>query len=442
MKKRNFFNLAVVFFLIIALTAPAFANFARPGHAALAVVLSDKTTGDIIFAENEHTPLHPASTTKVMTALLAVEALDRGDISIADLLTVTPAALADMVPAGSNIGLEVGEQMSFEALLFSIMLESANDASNVLAEYLGGTISGFIEMMNERAVQLGARNTNFMNPHGLTQDGHVSTAYDIFRISQYAIQNPRFVELYSWQERPHAATNMRAAGFFTSTNQLTNPESPYYFSGASGVKTGFTSASGHSLISTATRSDISLMAVVMGVAPNQEGVTHFTESALLYNWVFENFTHQELFPAGHEITSVPIALGSDTATIGLLLDRSASALVHIGTDPSTDMQQEITLFSEEAGEPLTAPIQQGDILGELLLHAEGRTFAPIPLIASESVSISRLSYFQSEFENTFSSLWVRLVIVALLILVTLYIVYTIRFNMRKRRQRRARLRRR
>ncbi|MCL2842288.1 MAG: D-alanyl-D-alanine carboxypeptidase [Oscillospiraceae bacterium] len=443
MKKRHFFTTILVFILIVTLTAASFAYSPGPGYEALAVLVADMESGDILYASNEHTPVHPASTTKIMTALLAVEALDRGEVAIHDILTTSETALYDMVPAGSSIELEVGEEMSFESLLYAAMLVSANDASNVIAEHLGGTIDGFVRMMNERAYELGAVNTTFRNPHGLTEDGHITTAYDMFRISEFANRNPRFVELYSQQERPHAATNMRPAGFFRSTNFMTDPESPHYFPGADGIKTGFTSAAGFALVSTATRGDVSLMAVVMGVpAEDEYERTHFTESALVYDWAFATFSYEELLSVTYEAIRIPVEFGEGTESVGLRPLDSITALVRTGTVLEDSLIKEITIFNDEANDPLVAPINRGEALGEMVLHFEDRTFGPIPLVAAENVSLSRAAYMENELMDTLSNPWVLGVAGVLALLLLLYIAYVIRYSIIKRRRRKARMGRR
>ncbi|MCL2562670.1 MAG: D-alanyl-D-alanine carboxypeptidase [Oscillospiraceae bacterium] len=439
MKKRHIFTLFTIFLLITGLVGSAIAlPVSRPSvEAADAIVLADLNTGDIIFAQNEHNPIHPASTTKIMTALLAVEALERGDVNINDMVATSETALADMIEAGSAIGLEVGEEMTFEALLFASMLISANDATNVIAEHIAGSIDNFVQMMNDRARELGALNTTFRNPHGLTQDGHMTTAYDIFRISYFAVSLPRFADLYSMQERPFRATNERPAGIFTSTNRLTDPDADGYYPGASGVKTGFTQAAGMCLVSTATRDDISLLAVVMGVPTGIDGVNHFTETAALYDWAFENLTYTELLPATLEITRIPISLGDGRETIGLRPANAVNALVFEGMSLQ-DARQEVTLFYDDDN-PLIAPVNQGDILGEITLHYGDRTFGPIPLVAAENVALSRTAYMRQELESTLGNIWVLVVIVVLVLLVLLYIVYAVNHAAKKRKKRRERM---
>jgi len=410
-----------------------------PDHQARAVVLADAVTGDIIYARNEQEQLHPASITKIMTALLVVEALDRGDVNINDVLTTSETALAGLTETGMAIGLEVGEEMTLEPLLHAAMLISANDAANVLAEHVGGSIENFLLMMNTRARELGAENTHFLNTHGLTEEGHFSTAYDLFRISQHAISLPRFAELYSLQTRAFRATNQRPAGRFTSTNHMANPDRDEYYPGVFGVKTGFTNAAGWCLVSTAIQDDISLLAVVMGVPTDVEEVNHFSETAAIYDWAFETLEYIELLPATAEIARLSVELGDGVESVGLRPTDSVNALLPRGTTLQ-NVRQEITEFYDEDN-PLTAPVSRGDVLGEITLHYGGRVFGPISLVAAEAVHLSHGAFWQNEVGTTLDNVWVRVVIIVLALLFILYIVYAILYAIKKRKRKKERLKR-
>jgi len=447
MKKRQILASILLLLLISALlSAPLAAPYGgSPSDLAHAVVLANAETGDILYTRNEHERIHPASTTKIMTALLAIEAIERGEVSIADQVTTSETALIGMIETGASLDLQVGEIMNFEALLFAVMLRSANDASNVVAEHVSGSVDNFLHQMNVRARELGALNTNFSNTHGLTADDHYSTAYDLFRITEYAISHPRFAELYALQERPHAASNMadgsegRYAGIFRSTNRLTDPESDYYFPGAHGVKTGFTSAAGLCLISTATRGDVSLLAVVMGVPADMDEINHFTETIRLYNWAFETFAYREILSGDTVLAIVPVELGENADSINLVPAEPIIALAPEGTNLD-HFQREVTLF--HGGDALSAPITQGDVLGEVTFTDGERTFGPIALIATENVYLSRVDVIIDEVEETLQSVWVQIVIIALVALVLLFVIGIIVRAVRKSKRKKARMGRR
>jgi len=461
MKKQRILTSILLSLLILALlgTPLAIANDGSPAWMARAVVLADAHTGEILYARNEHDRIDPASTTKIMTALLAIEALERGEVSISDQVTTSETALFDMIPTGASLELQVGEIISFEALLYAVMLRSANDASNVVAEHVSGSVDSFLHLMNTRARELGAYNTNFTNTHGLTAYNHYSTAYDLFLITQYAISHPRFVELYALQERPHAASSMadgsegRYAGIFVSTNRLTDPESDYYFPGAHGVKTGFTSAAGLCLISTATRGDVSFLAVVMGVPVDvaevehtgetlvAESVNHFTQTAHLYEWAFYTFAYREVLSADTVLAIVPVEFGEEADSIDLITAEPIISLAREGTNLD-HFEREVTLFHQEAGTTLSAPITRGDVLGEVTFTYGDRTFGPIALIAADSITLSRVEVIQHEVEETLQSGWVQFAVIAFIALFLLFVIGGIIRGVRKRKRKRARMGRR
>lgn len=449
MKKRQVLTSILLLLLIASLiTSPLAVPYGgSPSDLAHAVVLADARTGVILYARNEHARIHPASTTKIMTALLAVEAIERGEVSISDQVVTRETALFDMIEAGASLDLQVGEIMSFEALLYAVMLRSANDASNVVAEHVSGSVDNFLQLMNRRAKELGALHTNFTNTHGLPGENHYSTAYDLFRITQYAVSLPRFAELYALQERPHAASSMadgsegRYAGIFVSTNRLTDPTSDYYFPGARGVKTGFTNAAGLCLISTATKGDVSLLAVVMGVPFDDQEINHFTETIRLYEWAFETFAYREVLSSNTVLATVMVEFGEGADTVDLIPAEPVIALAREGTNLE-HFERELTIFHFEVGETLAAPITQGEVLGEVTFTYGERTFGPIALVAAESIELSRVEVIQYEIEETLQSPWVRIVLIAGVALILFFIIGGILLAVRKSKRKKARMGRR
>ena len=437
MQNRKFLSLILICVLLLSIPTAALASAAPPPHMAQSVIIADLHTGDILYAEHEHAVLHPASLTKIMTVLLVIEALDRGDISISDRLVTEESDLWDIIPSGSSFELEVGEEMTLEALLYATMLSSANDASNVLARHVAGSIPDFVALMNERARELGATQTNFENPHGLTQTGHYSTAYDIFRITFAALQNPRFVEISNEVERFHSASNLRPAGVISTTNHMINPESPFFRADVSGVKTGFTSAAGFTFASTATRDEISLLSVIMGVQSVGEE-NHFSEAALLYDWAFASFAYQTVLTDTQPLATMPVLLGEEGDTVALYAAISIEALLPLGFDQS-QLREERILFHEEAGEELTAPIQADEVLGTVSLYYGERLLGTSPLVAAEGISLSRVAHNLAEVDETLSSPWVRIAIAIFVVLLLFYVIFAISRTVKKRRRRRERL---
>lgn len=232
------------------------------------VLLVDEDSGQYYYTRNIDTKAYPASLTKIMTLLLAVEAVERGDVQLDDTVTAYADCNADMVEGASNADIKVGETMTFEDFLYCAMISSANEACNVVAEYVCGSISAFVQRMNARAQELGCTGTHFVNPHGLPNDDHYTTAHDLYRITKEALSHELFATICNTVKHTVPATNLSDERTLSNTNGLINPESPmyrgYYYEYAKGVKTGHTEAAGYCLVSTAEKDGVRLLCVVLG----------------------------------------------------------------------------------------------------------------------------------------------------------------------------------
>lgn len=192
------------------------------------VLLADEDSGQYYYTRNIDAKAYPASLTKIMTLLLAVEAVERGDVNLSDTVTAYDDCNADMVEGASNADIKVGETMTFEDFLYCAMISSANEACNVVAEYVCGSISAFVQRMNERAQALGCTGTHFANPHGLPNDDHYTTAHDLYRITKEALSHELFATICNTVKHTVPATNLSDERTLSNTNGLINPESPMY----------------------------------------------------------------------------------------------------------------------------------------------------------------------------------------------------------------------
>ena len=259
------------------------------GGAGKSAVLMDVATGTILYESNSHERLAPASVTKVMTMLLIMEAVDSGKIALTDMVTASEAAAAK---GGSQIYLKAGETMSVSDMLKSIAVSSANDCACAMAEHIAGSESAFVAMMNQRAQELGCKNTHFANTTGLTQSGHYSSAYDLYLITREAIKHEDFMTMVNTKSYEIPPTNKtEEERVLHSTNALISNWrlAGYLYSGAQGIKTGSTDAAGQCLVSSAVRGSRTLISVVLGAEKvekeNGSGyiVESFTETARLFD---------------------------------------------------------------------------------------------------------------------------------------------------------------
>ncbi len=336
------------------------------GKSAL---LMDVATGTVLYEKNAHEKLAPASVTKVMTMLLIMEAVDEGKIRMEDLVTASEAAAAK---GGSQIYLKVGETMVVSDMLKSIAVSSANDCACAMAEHLAGSEAAFVDMMNARARELGMNDTNFVNCTGLDDgenaDQHRTSAYDIALMSRELLKNhPKIKEFTTiWMD------TVRNGAFGPSnTNKLIR-----FYSGAAGLKPGFTSGAGYCLSATAEREGLELIAVVMGCETSNER-TAACKSMLDYG--FANFSL--VSPEAPE-AAVPVKLGKTTEIAAKPEDKAEFL---IDKSQKNSVTTEVTLE-----EIVTAPVAQGQKIGTMTIKAGEQILAEVPLVAADAVE--RLSW--------------------------------------------------
>ena len=347
---------------------------AFPGQAAeldvagKSAVLMDVATGTVLYEQNAHEPLAPASVTKVMTMLLIMEAIDSGKIGWDDMVTASEAAAAK---GGSQIYLKVGESLSVSDMLKSIAVSSANDCACAMAEHIAGSESAFVDMMNAKAKELGMNDTNFVNCTGLDDDpeaaNHRTSAYDIAIMSRELLKNHPDIKKYTtiWMD------TVRDGAFgLSNTNKMVR-----FYSGCTGLKTGFTSGAGYCLSASAEREGMELIAVVMGSTTSQE---RFSKSMLDYG-----FANYALYtPVLQEGASVPVKLGK-AGTVSAVPSGQTALLI--------DKAQRSSITTEIQLDPtVTAPVSRGERLGTLVIKSGEQTLTQVPLVADSS--IERLSW--------------------------------------------------
>ena len=317
------------------------------------VLLVDEDSGQYYYTRNIDAKAYPASLTKIMTLLLAVEAVERGDVQLDDTVTAYADCNADMVEGASNADIKVGETMTFEDFLYCAMISSANEACNVVAEYVCGSISAFVQRMNARAQELGCTGTHFVNPHGLPNDDHYTTAHDLYRITKEALSHELFATICNTVKHTVPATNLSDERTLSNTNGLINPESPmyrgYYYEYAKGVKTGHTEAAGYCLVSTAEKDGVRLLCVVLGGkgTARANGTTDFgsfSDTLTAYRWVFSNYGWRDIVSASDLVCEVPVRYGRDSDGVTVRPAQSISAVL-----PSADT----------AGAPIVLSVRRG-----------------------------------------------------------------------------------
>ena len=364
--------LAMIMASCLLLLAAAFpANAVDLAVGGKSAVLMDIETGTVLFESNAHEPLPPASVTKVMTMLLIMEAIDSGKIGWDDTVVASEAAAAK---GGSQVYLKVGETMTVTDMVKSIAVSSANDCACAMAEHIAGSESAFVDMMNQRAKELGMNDTHFVNCTGL-DDGedaasHKTSAYDIALMSRELLKNHPDIQKFTtiWMD-----TIRNGAFGLSNTNKLVR-----FYSGATGLKTGFTGSAGYCLSASAERDGLGLIAVVMGCETSQE---RFAACKSMLDYGFANYALVK--PEMPQEATVPVTLGK--VDCAKAVPGSADSLL-IDKAQKNAVTTEVTLE-----ESVKAPVSQGQRLGTMTIRSGDQILAEIPLVAEEAVP--RLSYW-------------------------------------------------
>lgn len=326
-------------------------------------ILIEQSTGQILFEHNAHEQLRPASVTKIMSILLIMEALDSGKISLNDSIPCSENASS---MGGSQIWLDPRETLTVDEMLKAICVASANDCVVAMAEYIGGSEEGFVQMMNDKAQELGMNDTTFKNCHGLDQDGHVTSSYDISLMSKELLNNHPQVTKYTtiWTDSLRDGKSE-----LTNTNKLIRT-----YKGATGLKTGSTGLALYNLSASATRDNLSLIAVIMK-APSTK--IRFAEAQKLLDYGFQNFSFEEFGKKDEIVKNIFVDKGV-SQKVEAILSNNAGTLIEKGKEK--DIQQQLNL-----PERISAPISSGQKLGEISFSLDGEILSTVDIIAKKEI---------------------------------------------------------
>ena len=430
----------VMIFALIPLNASAVPE----GITAGAYVLMDATTGQVLIEKNMDQQLYPASITKIMTVLLAVEKANPDAV-----VTVSSEATIMDKPDYSNsmhIALTSGENIRMEDLMYAAMIESANDAANCIAEAISGSNGEFAELMNQRAAELGAKNTHFTNPHGLPDENHLTTAYDMAQITRYAITNEKFLKIFSTIIYEIPPDNKKSEVLTISTGfAMLKGSDPLHYEGIVGGKTGYTVPAGYTGVAVAKRGDKTLVAVVLG---STSGANRFNDLTAILNYGFDNFAKIPITTATVKPTVSRVVENDQVvATVAISPASDMYYLRHTSvaeSDVTVDINISDTYSWYDISPSVTLSIPDGSYMYEnigtfALAHTEKTLTNPIPVTASSVPTQEN----KAPDENTDSGeksgmptgLKVFLIIIAvILIVVGVFVLIFFISNMRRRKR--------
>ena len=408
-----------------------------PTLNAEAALLISPDSGMVLYEKNADERRYPASTTKIMTALLTLE-------NVTDLNETVTAEAVDFenVSADSSTAnIKEGEQVTVIDLLYALMLPSANKAAYMLARHVGGTWENFVDMMNQRATELGCTGTHFSNPCGLHEDDHYSTARDLYKIAYAAMQDETFTNIVDTVQHKMAKTNMHEERKIYTTNMLIfSSYAPYAYPYCKGIKTGHTSQAGNCFVGYAEYGDAKLYSVVMGCDDQSseypEVAASCTDTSALCKRGFEKFASKTLVKQGDTIKQINVRLSTDTDKLVLTAKSDLVSLVPADLDMELLTKDPVIT----APESVDAPIKAGDVIGSVTYSYDGMDYGTVELVALSDVAMSPVLYYADKLSNFFQSTVFKVILIVLAVFVVLYILFNLTFGGIRRRKQRKNLR--
>jgi len=365
--KKKITILAFILYLCVGVSQWAWAE--EPQIVGETAALIDGKTGTLLYGKEEHKRMYPASTTKILTALVALERS-----KLTDVVSIGPNAVT---AGGTHIGLTEGERLTMEDLLYALLLNSSNDAGVAIAEHIAGSVEKFATVSNQKAKEIGARDTHFTNPHGMPDDNHYSTAYDLALIARRAMENKEFRKIVSTVQREITRADPQAQKYLFNHNKLL--WSKYFgYRGATGVKTGYTVEAGQCIVASAERDGRELIAVVL----HSEGSSLWSDAAKLLDYGFTNFYNRQLVYAGRVMASKTVRYGKGNVDLVARQD----FFYTFPAQGAEDVQ-----ISVQPQKEIKAPVVKGQVLGAVVISRDGKELGKVDLVAARDVGRAWLS---------------------------------------------------
>lgn len=434
MRKLTALMLLILVLLPLGMTKSAAAEYTPDFEvSAASVYLINLDADKVIYQKNAHQPIAPASLTKLMTAILALENcedLDGTTVALKGYIQ-NEMYIKNISLGGISLsGLLQGDTLSMRELLYAIMLPSGNEAAMMIADEIGdGSVPYFLEMMNERARQLGAVNTTFKNVNGLPDEGNVTTAYDMYLLARHAMTLPGFMDIASSFYYYGGTNKLGQPLHWNTTNRMIVPSSTSYYAPIKGIKTGTTEESGFCFISTASKNGYNYMAVVMGV-PFEKNVSEnpvFPLTRKLYEWCFNTFSVKTLLERGKSFGEASLKLAWGKDHVSLMSNENFAALIPTAISISS------VVYEPVLPEVVKAPVKVGDAVGYVRIILAGEEIGQVMLVASEDVEASRLLIVLDKLYTMTLSFWFKFAVAFVVISAVLYIALMIIRNRNRRR---------
>ncbi len=431
MKKALSFIL--VFILILSLSVVSFcaADYGCDvDTSSSAVYLENLNTGTVVYEKNADEKMPPASLTKMMTYIVVTENIPDVENTT---ITIEEGAFDTLDPASSVMGLQgyIGEEFTVLELLYGLMLPSGNDAALVLANYIGdGVVDNFVDMMNRKAGQLGCTGTHFVNPHGLYDLEHYSTANDLAVIAKYAAEKPFFMEITGSYQ--YKVDNMEEK--LKTTNYMIDPsKTQYYYPYVISGKTGYTDEAGKCLVTTAEKDEYEYLCIALGAPYSYADEINYAmlDSKDLYEWAFNNLSIVDLLEDGTVVDSIPVGYVWGDKYVDVITDGAVSALLPNNYDES------LVATKTDSVQSTQAPVKMGQKFGTITVYYDGKLVGSADLVSPEEIEVDKLSVFA---HNAVSFVKNHIIIIAVVLAIAVALIVVKISAVRNRKKRKARRR--
>ena len=437
MKKYRFLSLVLLLALALSLTP---VSAAGPNQEDLDLfcthaVLLDANHGEILYDMRTNEKAYPASITKIMTALLVLEAIEYGQLSLDTQLTAGETRMQSVTSSYVNGNIKLGEVLTVEELLYMTLLPSYADACNILAVAVDGTIEDFVDHMNRKAAELGCQNTHFTNPVGIHNENHYSTPYDLALIMKACLEYDTYLEISQAPKHTVPATDMSGPREIYNTNALVSTwnHSGYIYDKCIAGKTGNTDEAGRCLIAAAEDNDEILISVIIGSGPmpvpGEEDLKqgHFRESKRLLEYGFNNFHRVTITKDSEPVGKVKVTMSRQADEVNVKAQGSITKTLPKSMDVD-DIETDVRLFADE----VEAPVKEGQVMGVMTLSYNGEVYGKLDLVAVTSVERSELLYKKKQFIEFFQNEGVRIILAVVMFLAAIVILKLTVFRRKKR----------
>ena len=407
-----------------------------------AIQLVNLDTGTVVYEKNPDKHREPASTTKIMTYIVVYENVEDPENTT---VTISEKIRDELLGTGSSLsGIQVGDVLTVSQLLRCMMIPSGNDAALALADFVGGgDVQKFVDMMNEKAAELGCTDTHFTNPHGLHDDEHYTTARDLAVITQYAMMLPEFMDITNTTNiyyKPAGGPAADEKRLLVTTNRLIHKtlDPQYYYQYAQGIKTGSHDQAGYCLVSTAKKNGLSYLCVALGAPSVDENGNRITahgecsDSINLYNWAFDNLGFRTIADADDAVTEIELRFAWNKDTLLLVPQESYTTIL------PDDISSSSILATPDIPEYMEAPVKKGDVIGTVTYSYADQTLATLNLVAGESVERSELLKSASTVKDIVTSSWFLTFVGIILFLLFVYLILALIYNRKKKKLRKVR----